>query len=176
MDEQKVNIGDLMQSLIQGSQSFLESEVGVSVTEINCLYEPVSTLNLSYLTSLISVNSDINMFFAFSFEKELIFSILREMTQDIEYTEDEEGEFMESAATEMLNIVVGNASVFFAPGGNRISFSPPVVIKEGKSMMKSQKTIFYSSVVQTNYGSLYIHLIGPRQLFDEQLNYQEEVK
>ena len=173
MQEQSVNIKDLMQSLAQGTQSFLQSEVEVTVTGVDCRYEPVSTLELSYLTSLISVNSCINMFFAFSFEKDLIFFILRQMTQDLDYPKDEEAEYLESAATEMLNIVVGNAAAFFSRGGGRVSFSPPIVIKEAKSIIRTQGTTFYSSVVKTRHGSLYIHLIGPRQLFDEQLNYLE---
>jgi len=173
LQEQSVNIKDLMQCLAQGTQSFLQAEAGVSVTRIDCRYEPVNILKLSYLTSLISVNSSINMFFAFSFEKDLIFSILRQMTQGLDYPEEETPDYLESAATEMLNIVVGNTAEFFAPGGERVTFSPPIVIQEARNMIRTQGTTFYSSVVQTSQGNLYIHLIGPRQLFDEQLNYLE---
>lgn len=173
MQELKVKISDLMQCLTQGTQAFLESEAKLEVTRVDCRHDPVSTLRLSYLTSLISVNSKINMFFAFSFEKELIFAILRQMAEGLEFPEEEEADYLESAATEMLNIVVGNTASCFTPSGERVSFSPPIVIQEAKSMIRSQKTTFYSSVIQTSNGRLYIHLIGPRQLFDKQLNYLE---
>ncbi len=170
MQEHNFNVSSLMQSLVERTTNFLESETDLEISEVQFNDRPVSSLQLSYLTSLISVNSNINMFFAFSFEKQLIFAVLQKLTEDLEYSQEEEDIYLEGSASEMLNIVAGNAAALFAPVGVKVSTSPPIIIKEAKSLSTNKQATYYASQVCTNKGMLYIYLIGPKHLFDSELN------
>ncbi len=173
MQEQGIAMNQLMRALADQTKSFLESEIAISVHDMNFDQHPITNLELSFLTSVISVNSSINMFFAFSFEKDLIYSILEVFTEGLDYTADEEDLYLEETASEMLNIVVGNSTPEFSADGSAVSISAPIVITEAKSIIKHNQATFYAAKIRTDKGVLHIYLIGPKHLFDDALNYLE---
>ncbi len=173
MTDQNLDINELIRILADHTKFFFNSELGIEISNINLVNEALSNLKLSYLTSLISINSYMNMFFAFSFEKDLIYRILENMTDGLDYPAEEEDAYLEEAASEMLNIVVGNSTASFAPQGNNLSISAPIVIAEAKSIIRNDQAVFYSIEIETDAGMLYIYLIRPKHLFDNQLNYLE---
>ena len=174
MTEDNIDLNKLIRIIADQTKSFLQKEIGIRVSNVNLTQEPLNSLKLSYLTSLISVNNYVNMFFAFSFEKQILFSILDEFTDGSDYPAQEEDIYLEEAASEMLNIVVGNATASFAPKDTSISISGPIVITEAKSIIRHNNATFYSVEIETSAGTLYIYLLGPKHLFDNQLNYVEK--
>lgn len=173
MTDESLDINKLIRIVTDHAKSFFKSELDIQISNINLVEEALSNLKLSYLTSLISVNSYMNMFLAFSFEKELIYCILEKITDGSDYPRQEEDAYLEGAASEMLNIVVGNSAASFAPQGTNISISTPIVITEAKSIIRHDQARFYSVEIETDAGMLYIYLIKPKHLFDNQLNYLE---
>ncbi len=169
-----IEVHEIMSALSGQARSFLESEAGIEVYGVCFNHSPVSRLKLSYLTSVLSINTCINMFLAFSFEKELIYSILGTYAMDLDYHEGEEDIYLEETASEMSNIVAGNSTAVFLPKEHPVSISPPIVITEAKSILSHNQARFYSMEIQTSKGALFTYLVGPKHLFDSQLNYREE--
>jgi CheY-like chemotaxis protein len=100
---------------------------------------------------------------------------LKAFTEGLDYPAEEESMYLEETAGELLNIVVGNAADKFAPDDEVVTFSPPIVITEAKSILKNNRATFYAVEMSTTAGMLYIYIIGPKHLFDDELNYIEEV-
>jgi CheY-specific phosphatase CheX len=82
--------------------------------------------------------------------------------------------YLEEAAMEILNTIVGNATADLAEKGAVISLSPPIIVSEARSVLRQRKARFYSVNLLTDSGELQIHCIGPKELFDNKLNYVPE--
>ena len=171
---QSLDIEHVMNAVTDRAKSYLLDEVEIQVSDISYLLHDVHTLELKYLTSLMSIGGNYNIYMAFSFDESLIRHITEVYTSDIEVEEDEAEIYLEETAGDVINIILGNATADLASGGTIIQLSPPVVITEAKSIARSRGAKFYTANMDSSYGRLSVFIIGPTELFDTNLTYKQD--
>ena len=92
----------------QRAREYLLDEIGLEVTRIERHLEDVTRLGLKYLTSLVAVGGNLQVYLAFSFDEPLIRKIFEVYTSDVELDDDED-HYIGETAGDMINVVVGNA-------------------------------------------------------------------
>jgi len=163
----------IMDIIAEQTAGFLKEEVDVEVSNTQFHLEDVNRLQLKYLTSLLSVGGNINMYLVFSFDEKLMNRIFEVYTEDIDIEEDEREEYVEETAGDVINIIVGNATAALQSDGVVIQLSPPVILTEAKKIGRQKDAAFYMADMQTPYGDLSVFCAGPKKLLDDQLNYVE---
>lgn len=170
-----VNTRRLMTVITDGTIRFLKEETALDARENQLKFEDMPRLRLKDLSSLISIGGQLNIYVVFSFEETLINKIFENYTDDLDLDPgldpEERTEYMEETAGEMINIITGNAMVSFQEKGSAIHFSPPIIIPEAKRIVRHKNAKFITSDVDTAHGTMSIFLVGPRELFDEKLDY-----
>lgn len=161
----------VMTIITRYAKAFLEEEIGLRV--INRAYhcDDIQKIELKSMTSLVAVGGDINMFIAFSFETPLITAIARRFTEGLEISEHENDLYIRETASEVINTIIGNSTADLTVGNNRIGLSPPVVVSGARSVFRAKNAKFSSVSISSKYGDLDINFVGPKELFDESLNY-----
>lgn len=160
--------------ILKRAQNFLTEEVFLELvsTEITC--DKTNMLNLKSITAIQGINSNIGLFIAMSFDEPIITKIYDVMTEGLDIPEDERQLYVEETAGEILNIIVGNATSDFQIKGNAIKVSPPIIIKDAKNIIRHKDAYFYTANLETDVGEISLYIVGPRDLFDQTLNYREE--
>ena len=159
-------VGDLV-------KQFLAVEIKIKTSSINYQFHDVQRLKLKYLTSIMAVEGQLHMLFAFSFDQPLINKIMRKYTVDIDTSDIAEEEYIEETAADMINLLLGNSLKGFSISGKTIQLTPPVVITEAKTIYRNKQAMFLTADIITHQGSIQIYCIGPEKLFDSELNYIE---
>ncbi|MBG0776769.1 MAG: chemotaxis protein CheX [Desulfovibrionaceae bacterium] len=167
----KIDVTRIMQVLAERTTTFLAEESGVTVSGIEYEMNSIHRLELNHTTALLNVGGNINMYVGVSFEAPLIEKIFEGYAGDLDIAEDERDEGMEETAGDVVNIVVGNATADFADSGVLINLSPPVVLKEAKSITRKKAVNFYQAALTTDHGRMLVFCVGPKDLFDGKLNY-----
>lgn len=165
----------LVQAIGDRTVSYLKNELTIPVRGTEVHMRDVKRMQLLHLTSILSVEADIRMLIAFSFDRELTERVFIASTEGLEITEDEAEMMREETVSELINIIVGNAMADLAATGTIIPISPPIIISEAKNITRNKGATFYSLDIVTDSGMLSIHFIGPRELFDLNLNYVEKL-
>jgi len=160
-----------MRVLAERTASFLAGESGVSVTGTRFGSGVIHRLTLNHMTALLNVGGNINMYVGVSFERPLIEKIFEGYSEELDIAEDERDDYIEETAGDVINIVVGNATADFADSGALINLSPPVVLKEARSITRKKDVVFHQAELSTDFGSMMVFCVGPQNLFDENLNY-----
>ncbi len=169
-----VDIGALIEAVANRAASFLQDEIGIVPSAIRYHLENVQKLELRHLTSLMSVEGYSPLYLAMSFDESLIEHAFAVYAKDIEYDASERDMYLEETAGDIVNIIVGNAtSSIGAPPGKPVRLSPPVIITEARSIFRLKAAQFFTAGLETDHGTLEILCIGPKDLFDEHLNYLE---
>jgi CheY-specific phosphatase CheX len=164
----------LMEAMTRRTEAFLAEELDIPAQARDKDIDQAHKIELKHLTSIMGVEGHFGVYLAFSFEEKLIRQALDAFADDVEIEEDERDLYLEEAATEILNTIVGNATADFNQTGPAIRLSPPIVVTEARKVLRHKGAQFFSTRLQTAYGVLDIHCIGPKELFDEQLNYISE--
>lgn len=164
----------LVEAVSARAASFLASEADISVTDTEFYFHDVKRLNLDALTSIISVEGHLSVLFAFSLSQALAEQINLGYTKELQPTEQELEEYLEETLADMINVILGNVLTQFQLAGEAIHLSPPVVISEAKNICRNKQAKFMTSRLNTSYGVLDVYCIGPKELFDQKLNYIEE--
>lgn len=164
----------LVQAIGDRTIGYLREELGIPVLGTTTNMGEVKRMELRYLTSILAVEADIRMLIAFSLDQDLAERVFIVSTEGLEIDEDEQEMMREETITELINIIVGNAMADLAAKGTTIPISPPIVINEAKSITRHKGATFYTMDITTDIGKMSIHFIGPRELFDLNLDYVEK--
>jgi len=178
MDDLNVTCRDFIDYVVDVLINFLQDEIQIQGTKNISEPMDLQKLQLRYMTSIISVESNIKMLFAFSFDKALIEEIFRRYAQDIEIDENEIGIYIEETAGELINIVIGNAIAKLNYKNHIISLSPPVVIMEAKSITRIKESEFLTFKIDTKFGGIEIFCVCPKdfkELFGSKTNQMEVI-
>lgn len=162
----------LLDAVQERARKYLLDEIGLEVTRIERHLEEVTRLGLKYLTSLVAVGGNLQVYLAFSFDEPLIRRIFEVYTSELDLDDDED-QYVGETAGDMINVVVGNALAALGDEGPAINLSPPLFITEGKLIIKDKNAQFLTLRLILDLGEMSILCIGPRELFDQQLNYRE---
>jgi len=169
-----INLRTLMDVMTRRTINFLTDELEIELQSRGDLQDSTHKIELLHLTSIMGIEGHIGVFLAFSFDEGLIHNALESFADDIDIDEEEKDLYLEEAAMEILNTIVGNATADLGEKGNIITLSPPIIVSEARSVLRHKKARFYSVNLQTSAGELQIHCIGPKELFDDKLNYVSE--
>ncbi len=150
---------------------FLDKETGLKVISTTFDANDPSHLDLKRISSLISIGGSFNAYVVFSFDRDLIFQIFKNYTKELDLVPEEQAADIEETAGEMLNIIIGNSLTPFQKKGEAIHCSPPIIISEAKRIMQYRDAKFFQSALQTAYGTMKIFLVGPKELFDTELDH-----
>ncbi len=161
----------LIEAVGARAKSYLQEESNISTRNISYDFYNVNNLELNYLTSIMAVEGHLDVLFAFSFDKNIAKKIMEEYTAELPSPNDNPEDYIEETVADLINIVLGNALGEFNIGGEAIRVSPPIVISGAKNIHKNKTAQFLTAELGTDFGKLQIHCIGPRELFDPQLNY-----
>lgn len=165
----------LVQSIGERTVAYLRDELDIPVRITTVHMRDVKRMQLQHLTSILSVEADIRMLIAFSFDLELTERVFAASTEGLEIADEEQEMMREETVAELINIIVGNAMADLAATGTVIPISPPIIINEAKNITRDKDATFYTLDIVTDSGMLSIHFIGPRELFDLSLNYVEKI-
>ena len=158
-------------SLATRAQSYLADQADIDVTEVHAATENVDRLKLRPSTSVIGVGGSVGMLVRFQFFAGDHKRPLQRLTGDIAIPPDQEATYRDAVVTEAANVIIGNCTADFTKDGGHVSISPPLMLDNTKSIHRANNALFGTISMVTSNGSFEIHMIGPKDMFDEQLNY-----
>lgn len=153
------------------TRGFLQTEMGLSIHDEAVRLDRVQRIDLQDLTSIVGVGGPVNMFIAFSFDTPLVDHVTTAMTEGLDVEDMDPADLRQDAAGEVINTIIGNSTSDFQGRGETISLSPPVTLDGAKSVFRSKNAVFCTVRLKTDHGALDLDFIGPRDYFDEHLNY-----
>lgn len=165
-------VGQVMQFAIARACSHFDSEYGIRVTEADSGGGDLESLNLLGMTAIIGMGGSVNLLVAFSFQEGLIDVLYRRMTHGFEVRPDEVEMYREAAAGEVVNTILGHCTIDLQkPDRPVISITPPVILDQAKTIRRMKNAVFYTQILNTDFGRMNISLVGPRELFNSRLDY-----
>jgi CheY-specific phosphatase CheX len=168
----KAIIPKVMDSILERTRFVLECEAGVRVAGAESIHCDARKLQLHDLTAIAGLGGPISLLIAFSFERSLLETIFARVAADIEVPLQEVDLYVRDAAAETVNTILGLCTADFENMANSIALSPPVLIEDARCIHRPKNAVFASMRVRTSDGCLSVGIVGPRELFDEWLNYQ----
>lgn len=162
----------VMDSVFSRTREVLEAEAPITVECAEAVRFDVKKLQLHDITAIAGLGGPISLLIAFSFERSLLDAIYAAIVADIHVPEDEIELHVRDAAAEIVNTVLGLCTGDFHNIERSISLSPPVVIEDARCIHRPKNAVFASMRIRTDHGGVGVGLVGPRDLFDDYLNYQ----
>jgi len=172
MSFNKTIIPRAMASILAHTRQVLHSEAVLEVQGAETFDCDVSKLQLHDLTAIAGLGGPIGLLIAFSFERSLIEAIYQRVTADIGVPEGEEALYIRETAAEIVNTILGLCTADFQNLDQTIALSPPVILEDARCIHRPKNAVFASMRVRTERGVVTMSFVGPRDLFDEYLNYQ----
>lgn len=165
-------VTQLLQSLLQRTQSYFQQEFGVVFT-----VQPAQALqqaDLSTDSAIIGLQGSVNLWVAFSPVPALSTLIYAQMTADFEVAPNEVTQFREAAMAEMANTVLGHCTADLQTGSRiALPMTPPLVLTAPKQIARQGAARLHGLRLSTAAGHLDILIAGPANLFQPNLDYQE---
>ena len=160
-------------SLADKTKSYLATQAGIDVTGMHAVTDDVDHLKLRHASAVIGVGGSVGMLIAFSFSQRMVDALYERLTAGIEIPADQQSAYREAVVTEIANVIIGNCTADFASNGECVSLTPPVLLEDTKSICRMKDARFGTVAMDTPYGPFDIHMVGPRNMFDSQLNYEK---
>ncbi|MBU2711325.1 chemotaxis protein CheX [Zooshikella harenae] len=167
-----VDIGHVMALIANRAKEILVEEASIEVQRTDFVLEDVQLLTLRDYTSILSMGGPVNMMIAFSFDMSLLHYLMNCFMSGIEFPPEEKEVYLEETGSDLLNTIIGNCTALLGCK-ELVHFSPPVAFSGGKSLVKHRHAQFYRTTLQTQFGDLVIICVGPKDMFDQYLNYLE---
>lgn len=169
------DLAGVLRVVEQRTIAFLRDELKFIPDKIErCLRRDLS-ISLHATTAMVGVGSLDGLYIAFSYDDLLIRAVTRRFAAELTISDDEQVMYQQETASEIVNIIVGNCTAALAGRGQAISLSPPILIGGARTIMGRPKTAIASATLHFSEGSLELIFVGPRALFDDQLNYKGEL-
>lgn len=168
----RASVGEVMDAIERRTVDYAAGELGMTARRKKRQIQDVKELRLRDLTALVAVGSRVDLYIAYSFSKGLIQEIARRMTAELTSVRPEDlPRYINEAASELVNIVVGNSTAELAEKGKTLHLSPPVVLVGAKLIHRYNDAIFAIVTLGFDEGDVDIAFVGPQHLFDRNLNY-----
>lgn len=167
----------VMDSALTRTSAYFKSEFGIR-SEILPPHEgEAEALVLLDMTAVIGLGGTINLFIAFSFHDELIHALYQKMTEGMKIAPDEVPELKAATAGEIINIVIGHCTMDLGHlDQNGVTITPPNILGRVRTIPRLENAMFYQRTLDTPLGCLDVDLIGPRDLFNINLDYTNKEK
>ncbi|MBI3444517.1 MAG: chemotaxis protein CheX [Magnetospirillum sp.] len=161
-----------MEAILSQTSSVLASEGAARIDGFDIHDRGIDQVRLSDITAVAGFGLPIGLLIAFSFEPELLETVLGCLTADNPVSEAERPLFLRETAAELVNTVLGLCTSDFHLPEATVSLSPPVILEGERSILRMAEAVFASMDIFTDKGAVHVNLIGPRDLFDDRLNYR----
>ncbi|EME67639.1 response regulator [Paramagnetospirillum caucaseum] len=159
-----------MAAVLTRTRDYLQDEIGLKVSRAKPRTGNVDALQLRDITAVVCTDGPVKLLIAFSFQRGLLEHMREVVTADLDVRPEERELFLRETAAETINSILGHATADLAEEGNDMRLSPPIVLDEEKNILRPKKAIFTSIQMATNRGTLDLNLIGPAEMFDQNLN------
>lgn len=168
----KDEVVQIMHSVISRTRTYFEGELEIIPTETSSNAGNLDTLTLLDMTVIVGMGGAINLLIAFSFQDGLIDVMHERMTDGLDIRPDEIEMYREASAGEAVNTILGNCTVDLQDMDRRgIVITPPVILNQVKTIRRMKNAMFYTQSMSTALGCMKISLVGPRELFNTNLEY-----
>lgn len=164
------NLERMVAALADRTAFYLAKEMAIDVTDVREAGDRFEALTLEHLTALVGVGGPSGMLVAFSYSPELADALVQRMADALELSDDEVDAYRDASLSEIANVITGNWIADFAPPGERVSLTPPVILEGARRIHRVPDATFRSVTTVTHEGLLSIYLIGPQNMFDHFLN------
>lgn len=172
MSFNKTIIPRVMASILGQTREVLAAEAVISVEGAETFDCDVSKLHLHDMTAIAGLGGPISLLIAFSFESRLVESLFTRITADIEVPAGEEDLYRRETVAEVVNTILGLCTTDLQNIEESIALSPPVIIEDARCIHRPKNAVFASMRIRTEKGKVSVSFVGPRELFDDRLNYQ----
>lgn len=170
---EKQKLIKIVGSLAQRSSEYLIAETGIAAQPKPQTSGDMAFMQLRDMTSIIGIGGNVALLIAFSFDKSLAKALFEGITEGMHIAPEDIPVYYREVLGEVINIVVGNCDSEFDEFDDRISMSPPIIIEEVKTIQRMKESVFISESLETEFGFMDINIIGPKKLFDSNLNYAD---
>jgi CheY-specific phosphatase CheX len=130
---------------------------------------------LRNVTAMVGVGSHAGLYIAYSYDDSLIRTMMRRYTAELTIAPEDEQLYIHETASDIVNVIIGNCTADLARRGDTISLSPPVLMVGARTIQIRTETTGAVLSLQFADGVLDLVFVGPKALFDEQLNYNSEM-
>lgn len=168
-------ISTVVKVVEQRTVAFLKEELGFSVEKITRRLHHEESVMLRELTAIVGVGSRQGLYIAYSYDESLIRAMTARYAAELAIAPEEESLYMRETASDVVNVIVGNCTADLARRGEIVTLSPPVLALGARTIQGRPKTAIATLTLKYPQGSLEVAFVGPKLLFDEHLNYMEEV-
>jgi CheY-specific phosphatase CheX len=159
----------------QRTIAFLKDQLDLSVGAISRRLQHEQNVVLRAMTAIVGVGSRKGLYIAYSYDESLIRAMTARYAAELSIAPEEEELYMRETASDVVNVIVGNCTADLARRGEVITLSPPVLALGARTIQGRPKTAIATLTLKYPEGSLDVVFVGPKLLFDDHLNYMEEV-
>lgn len=153
---------------------FMRDELGLVAGNISRRLHHEESVKLREMTAIVGVGSRTGLYIAYSYDASLIQAMTKRFTAELTISPEEEELYMRETASEVVNVIVGNCTADLARKGGLVTLSPPVLALGARTIQGRPKTAIATLTLKYPEGWLDVAFVGPKLLFDDQLNYMEE--
>ena len=168
----KTIIPRVMASILAQTREVLAAEAVIAVDGAETFDCDVTKLQLHDMTVIAGLGGPISLLIAFSFEQSLLEALFLRVTADLGVPPDEEDLYRRETAAEIVNTILGLCTTDFQNIEESIALSPPVIIEDARCIHRPKNAVFANMRIRTERGIVSVSFVGPRDLFDDHLNYQ----
>lgn len=165
MESERQPLARVMTSVYERTRVFFVDEMDIVNFEVVPRAGTVMVMSLRSFTVLIALGGAVNVLVSFSFDDDLMEHLFRTFTADIEVPEEDTELYKNESASEIANTILGHCTSDLASSGQKISMSPPVIVREGKSIQRDKNAVFASLCIRTERGEMDVSFVGSRQMF-----------
>lgn len=162
----------VMASILSQTRQVLQAEAILTVEGAETFECDVNKLELHDVTAIAGLGGPIGLLIAFSFEQRLLDVLFERVTADIDVPDDEADLYRRETAAEIINTILGLCTSDFQNIEQTIALTPPVIIEDARCIHRPKNAVFASMRIRTESGIVTVSFVGPRELFDDHLNYQ----
>jgi CheY-specific phosphatase CheX len=165
-------IATVIQVVERRTREFMQTQLGLITTDVNRWLRRADSVQLRAMTAIVGVGSRAGLYVAYSYDEGLIHTMMKRYTSELSIAPDEEELYVHETASDIVNVIVGNCTADLASRGETISLSPPVLMVGARTIQsRPEATVAVLSLTFAE-GTLDLAFVGPRVLFDQELNFK----
>lgn len=166
------DISRIMDSALANITDYFATEFEMETDILPANSGEIAELSLREMTAIVGIGGTIDLFIAFSFEDSLINALYEQMADGLDISPEEAEEMKKATAAEIVNIAAGHCTTDLQDMDSEIiPITPPTVLDLVKRVPRLKSAIFHLRSIITAAGALDLYLIGPRELFSNELEY-----
>lgn len=143
-------------SITKRTVCFLKEELEIEVISENYEFHEEEYINLTGLTSIISIGDYNKITVVFNYDDLLLNEIFIRYTKNIKIEESQTELYIDETALDLLNIIVGNVLSEFGKLDVIFNISTPLIINETEYAYNFKDTKAWITTIKTEFGQMNI--------------------